>query len=254
MSDAARRRLLGPAADPAPDDRTPRSEKNAGPTETRTVQSDHVPRFVVAATEAPLEEPAREPFHSSKALLVFDDEGGLGNSLCARLDERGQRWVRVRRHPGVARLEDGLWGVDLADGGQIHELVQSIRAEHGPLAGVVFVSPVEAATAAEIELEFPFSVGIEEALLNVNNALSQVPGYPENVDQPSIKAEAFSSNSFMYFRLTPVSGDFTEAEILQLRDWAEENDLHLGPETNMPRWDGTSPDYELAVSVLLEAG
>ena len=75
---------------------------------------------------------------------------------------------------------------------------------------------------AEIELEFPFSVGIEEALLSVNNALSQVPGYPENVDQPSIKAEAFSSNSFMYFRLMPASGDFTEEDILELRDWAEE--------------------------------
>ena len=39
-----------------------------------------------------------------------------------------------------------------------------------------------------------------------------------------------------------------------LRDWAEENDLHLGPETNMPQWDGTSPDYELAVSELLSDG
>jgi len=76
--------------------------------------------------------------------------------------------------------------------------------------------------SAEIELEFPFSIGIEEALLNVNNALSQVPGYPENVDQPSIRAEAFSSNSFMYFRLMPISGDFTEEDILKLRDWAEE--------------------------------
>jgi len=38
-----------------------------------------------------------------------------------------------------------------------------------------------------------------------------------------------------------------------LRNWAEEKDLHLGPETNMPRWDGKRPDYELAVSGLLEA-
>lgn len=76
--------------------------------------------------------------------------------------------------------------------------------------------------SADIELEFPFSVPLEEALLNVNNALSQVPGYPENVDQPSIRAEAFSSNSFMYFRLMPESGVFTEDEIIALRDWAEE--------------------------------
>ena len=37
-----------------------------------------------------------------------------------------------------------------------------------------------------------------------------------------------------------------------LRTWAEENDLYLGPETNMPLWDGSRPDYELAVSLLLE--
>ena len=75
---------------------------------------------------------------------------------------------------------------------------------------------------AEIELEFPFSVPIEEALLNVNNALSQVPAYPENVDQPSIRAEAFSSNAFMYFRLMPETGAFSEADIVALRDWTEE--------------------------------
>jgi len=75
---------------------------------------------------------------------------------------------------------------------------------------------------AEIELEFPFSMRLEEALLAVNNALSQVSGYPENVDEPTIKAEAFSSNSFMYFRLMPKDGTFTEEDILRLRDWAEE--------------------------------
>ncbi len=75
---------------------------------------------------------------------------------------------------------------------------------------------------ASIELEFPFTIAMEEALLNVNNALSQASAYPENVDQPTIRADAFSSNSFMFFRLMPASGDFTEDDILALRDWAEE--------------------------------
>ncbi len=75
---------------------------------------------------------------------------------------------------------------------------------------------------AEIELEFPYTISIEEALLNVNNALSQVDGYPENVRQPSIKAESFSSNSFMYYRLSPLTGDFSEDDIVALYDWAEE--------------------------------
>jgi hypothetical protein len=39
-----------------------------------------------------------------------------------------------------------------------------------------------------------------------------------------------------------------------LRSWAEQNDLDLGPETNMPQWDGERPDYELAVSLLLDDG
>ncbi len=38
-----------------------------------------------------------------------------------------------------------------------------------------------------------------------------------------------------------------------LGEWAEERDLEIGPETNRPRWDGKHPDYDLAVSGLLEA-
>jgi acyl transferase domain-containing protein/NAD(P)-dependent dehydrogenase (short-subunit alcohol dehydrogenase family)/acyl carrier protein len=144
---------LEPTASTSPVDVKPRPEGEAGSAEKSTAQTEGVPRFVVNATEAPLNEPAIELFRSSKVLLVFEDEGGLGNSLCERLEERGQRWVRVRQHASVERLADSVWGVDLADGGQIHELVESIRAEHGPLAGVLFLSPLEAVTAEEIELD-----------------------------------------------------------------------------------------------------
>ena len=37
---------------------------------------------------------------------------------------------------------------------------------------------------AQVELEFPYGVEINEVLIRVNNALTQVPGYPENVDEP----------------------------------------------------------------------
>ena len=36
--------------------------------------------------------------------------------------------------------------------------------------------------SAEIELEFPFDVDVTQTLIRVNNALNQVPDYPENVD------------------------------------------------------------------------
>ena len=38
-----------------------------------------------------------------------------------------------------------------------------------------------------------------------------------------------------------------------MREWADERDLDLDPGVNEPQWDGTEPDYELAISCLLEA-
>ncbi|HUJ74171.1 MAG TPA: hypothetical protein VL359_04900 [bacterium] len=39
-----------------------------------------------------------------------------------------------------------------------------------------------------------------------------------------------------------------------LREWAVERDLDLGPEVNMPQWDGKNPNYNWAVESLLAAG
>ena len=81
----------------------------------------------------------------------------------------------------------------------------------------------EASTGeASIELEFPFGVDINEALIRVNNALSQVPAYPENVDQPRLFSSSFSSNAFMHFRLKPQPGNPLNLDIDLLRDFAED--------------------------------
>jgi len=39
-----------------------------------------------------------------------------------------------------------------------------------------------------------------------------------------------------------------------LDEWAAREGVELGPETNMPLWDGSTPDYNAAVGSLLEAG
>jgi hypothetical protein len=39
-----------------------------------------------------------------------------------------------------------------------------------------------------------------------------------------------------------------------LRAWADERKLDLGPEVNLPQWDGKTPDYNAAVEWLLAAG
>lgn len=76
--------------------------------------------------------------------------------------------------------------------------------------------------SSSIELEFPFGVDVSDALIRVSNALSQVPAYPENVDQPRLFSSSFSSNAFMFFRLTPLSGNPMGLDVDMLRDFADD--------------------------------
>lgn len=76
---------------------------------------------------------------------------------------------------------------------------------------------------AEIELEFPYGVDITRALLEVQNALVQVPSYPENVDQPTVSASSFSQNSFMYLRVQPEPGNPLELDMDLMQDFIEDH-------------------------------
>jgi hypothetical protein len=45
-----------------------------------------------------------------------------------------------------------------------------------------------------------------------------------------------------------------ERDILTwLREWADEHDVNIGPDSNLPVWDGTRPDYDWAVAALVGA-
>lgn len=76
---------------------------------------------------------------------------------------------------------------------------------------------------AFVELEFPFGIDLNETLIRVNNALSQVPSYPNNVDEPRIYATSFSSNSFMYFRVAPLKGNPRNLDMVLMQDFIEDN-------------------------------
>ncbi|WP_022726646.1 efflux RND transporter permease subunit [Fodinicurvata sediminis] len=76
---------------------------------------------------------------------------------------------------------------------------------------------------AEVELEFPYDVDITETLIRVNNALSQVPSYPQNVDQPRVFATSFSDNAFMYFRVAPLPGNPRGIDMNMMGDFIDDN-------------------------------
>ena len=76
---------------------------------------------------------------------------------------------------------------------------------------------------ASIELEFPYGVDINETLIRVTNALSQVPSYPDNVDEPRVYATSFSGNSFMFFRVAPLPGNPRNLNMVVMQDFLEDN-------------------------------
>lgn len=77
--------------------------------------------------------------------------------------------------------------------------------------------------SAVIELDFPFGVDMTQTLIEVSNALQQVPSYPENVDEPRVYASSFSSNSFMYFAISPLPGNPRNLDMDMMRDFIVDN-------------------------------
>ncbi len=88
---------------------------------------------------------------------------------------------------------------------------------------------------AVVELEFPFGTDINEALIRVNNALSQVPAYPENVDEPVLFTNSFSENAFLYFAVMPVDGNPLKLDMNMMRDFVDDE-----VRTRMERVPGVS--------------
>ena len=75
---------------------------------------------------------------------------------------------------------------------------------------------------ASVEMEFPFGVNINETLIEITNALSQVPSYPENVDQPRLLSSSFSQNAFMHFAVTPLPGNPHQIDMDMMYDFIDD--------------------------------
>jgi len=75
---------------------------------------------------------------------------------------------------------------------------------------------------ANIQLEFPFGIDINETMIAVSNALSQVSTYPENVNQPRLISSSFSENAFMYYAVTPVAGNPHNLDMHMVTDFIDD--------------------------------
>lgn len=76
---------------------------------------------------------------------------------------------------------------------------------------------------AQVELEFPFGINLNDTMIQVVNALSRVPSYPNNVDEPRIYATSFSANSFMYFRVMPLPANPRNLNMVPMQDFVRDH-------------------------------
>lgn len=76
---------------------------------------------------------------------------------------------------------------------------------------------------AEIILEFAIGTNMSENLVRVNNALSQVSEYPENVDEPSLSTSSSSDQPVAWFSLRALPGRERDVNIIAQQDFAEDN-------------------------------
>jgi multidrug efflux pump subunit AcrB len=79
------------------------------------------------------------------------------------------------------------------------EYLQNVR-------GLEKMTSTAAMGNAEVELEFSLGANMAEALVLVNNALSQVSAYPENVDQPRLVSGSSADDPFMFYTVSRVEG------------------------------------------------
>ena len=91
------------------------------------------------------------------------------------------------------------------------------------IPGLVKMTSEATTGQAMIELEFALGTDINEVLIRANNALSQVPDYPENVDEPRILTSAFSDNYFLFFIIRPVPGNPAGIDLQMERDFIEDH-------------------------------
>ena len=102
-----------------------------------------ITRLLVEVTDAPL---SQAPSPCSAFLLVTNDRSGIASAFSSRLNEFGIRHCLVDHDPAA--------GVDLRDAGSVAALLQSLRAKHGAIGGLVHLMPLAPVTpteAAEIE-------------------------------------------------------------------------------------------------------
>ncbi|CAO3379124.1 efflux RND transporter permease subunit [Azospirillum argentinense] len=89
------------------------------------------------------------------------------------------------------------------------------------IPGLVRLSSNAEFGGGQVELELPAGTSIDEALIHIDNALSQVTDYPETVDRPRIVAESATAEPFLFFGVERLDGATDADSIQRETNWIE---------------------------------
>ena len=121
----------------------------------------------------------------------------------------------------------------------------------GRIPGLVRMTSWADTGRARVELEFAHGADINEVLIRVNNALSRVSSYPENVVEPSLSATSFSNANFMFYRIMPLAGNPRQVNMVQMEDFLVD---HVRPRiervagvANVTFWGGAQRQIKIEI-------
>jgi NAD(P)-dependent dehydrogenase (short-subunit alcohol dehydrogenase family) len=99
------------------------------------------PRFLATVVEAPLAD-HRAAALPAGVIVVTADGGGIAGLAAAGLEGRGARVVVVSAASEFAERGSGRYALALEDPGQVGRLVEEVRRRHGPIGGILHLSPL----------------------------------------------------------------------------------------------------------------
>jgi NAD(P)-dependent dehydrogenase (short-subunit alcohol dehydrogenase family)/acyl carrier protein len=102
-----------------------------------------VQRYTLTSTEQPLsEESDLKGLAVGRVVVLTDDEQGVAQSVAKALQQQGQAAALVRMGEHTEVLAPGRYRADLTTPATVRELLNLIRQQHGPVAGLIHLLPL----------------------------------------------------------------------------------------------------------------
>jgi malonyl CoA-acyl carrier protein transacylase/NAD(P)-dependent dehydrogenase (short-subunit alcohol dehydrogenase family) len=101
-----------------------------------------VPRFLLRAVDAPLDDRPLEIPRDS-LFLITDDERGISQGLAEEIRRLGGRVALMQMGEAIREAGEGNYTMDLNDAVSVARSVELVRQQHGNITGVIHLSPLK---------------------------------------------------------------------------------------------------------------